>query len=101
MRYVDLTIERRDFPCLLTYYIWWQDPVESLARPERLVAQIVDIGDWDDECDLENVFGDEVVRKVLTHAEPGWFRPKSWPFWIYLLKLIPLDAQLLAGGVAG
>jgi len=90
---VDLTIEQRDLLSRLTHYIWWQSPEESLARPERLIAQIMDIGDWVDECDLEKTLGDEFLRSVLINAEPGWFRPKSWSFWNYRLEVVPFDVE--------
>ena len=64
-------MEQWGFLGRLTYYIWWQSPEESLARPERLIAQIMDIGDWDDERNLEITLGVELLRNVLTHAEPG------------------------------
>ncbi len=66
---------------------------ESRERPERLIAQIMDIGEWEDECELEETFSDEVLRHIPTHAEPGWFRPKSWSFWNYRLKVVPFDAE--------
>ncbi|KJE75652.1 hypothetical protein FEAC_26120 [Ferrimicrobium acidiphilum DSM 19497] len=93
MSYMDLTVEQRSFLSRLTYYIWWQSAEESLARPERLIAQIMDIGDWDDERNLEITLGAELLRDVLTHAEPGWFRPKSWSFWNYRLKVVLFDAE--------
>lgn len=92
MGYMDLTVEQRSFLSRLTYYIWWQSAEKSLDRPERLIAQIMDIGDWVDECDLEDMFSVEVLRNILAHAEQGWFRPKSWSFWNYQLKVVPFDA---------
>ena len=53
----------------------------------------MDIGEWEGECELEETFSDEVLRHTLTHAEPGWFRPKSWSFWNYRLKVVPFDAE--------
>ena len=37
---------------------------ESRERPERLIAQIMDIGEWEDECELEETFSDEVLRHI-------------------------------------
>ncbi|WP_276973782.1 hypothetical protein [Ferrimicrobium acidiphilum] len=90
---MDLTVEQRSLLSRLTFYIWWQSAEESLERPERLIAQIMDIGEWEDECELQETFSDEVLRHILTHAEPGWFRPKSWSFWNYRLKVVPFDAE--------
>ena len=53
---MDLTVEQRSLLSRLTFYIWWQSAEESLERPERLIAQIMDIGDWEDECELEETF---------------------------------------------
>ncbi len=29
-------------------YVWWKTPSETLAQPERLFAQVMNIGDYDD-----------------------------------------------------
>ena len=28
--------------------IWWKPPEESLRRPERVIAQVMALGTWDD-----------------------------------------------------
>jgi hypothetical protein len=33
---------------LAAKYIWWKAPDEALLYPERVVAQVMDIGDYDD-----------------------------------------------------
>jgi len=38
-------------------YIWWKTPDEAVEFPERLLAQVMSIGDWDDRPDL-SAFGD-------------------------------------------
>jgi hypothetical protein len=90
---MDLTVEQQVLLSRLTYYLWWQSDEESLARPERLIAQIMDIGDWDDAHHLEIMLGAEILRDILTYAEPGWFRPTSGSFWNYRLHVVAFDAE--------
>ena len=33
-------------------YVWWKNPDETLAQPERLFAQVMNIGDYDDVLSL-------------------------------------------------
>lgn len=73
-------------------YIWWQTPEEAVRRPQRVMAQVMDIGDFEDVLALEKMVGDEVLIEVLKNAEAGWFRPRSWNFWHLRLDLIaPLE----------
>ncbi|MGA7878573.1 MAG: hypothetical protein WCA08_23135 [Desulfoferrobacter sp.] len=68
-------------------YIWWKQPDDALKTPERVVAQVMDIGDYDDVQALANAVGDEYLRHVIEHAEPGMFSCKSWAYWHYRLAL--------------
>ena len=68
-------------------YIWWKTPEEAAATPERVVAQVMDIGDYDDVQALAGLVGDEVFRDVLTHAEIGQFSERSWAYWHLRLGL--------------
>jgi len=69
-------------------YIWWQSPEESLGWPERIIAQVMNIGTIEDTSTLETLLPSGTLQDVLRHAQPGWFRPKSWTFWHYRLGLI-------------
>ncbi|MHB1712260.1 MAG: hypothetical protein ACYCV7_12790 [Acidimicrobiales bacterium] len=90
---MDLTTGQRDLLAKLAHYIWWE-PVEiAVAEPERLIAQVMDLGDWDDECDVEDAFDQAALRDVLANAQAGWFRPKSWSFWHYRLGITPFGAE--------
>ena len=68
-------------------YIWWKTPDEAVAKPERVVAQVMDIGDYDDVQALEGLVGDDVFRDVLAHAEIGQFSGRSWAYWHIRLGL--------------
>ena len=76
---------------LASKYIWWKTPEEAIATPERVMAQVMNIGDFDDIQALARMVGDEMLRQVLTHAEAGQFDPRSWAYWHYRLGLADLE----------
>lgn len=72
-------------------YIWWKTPDEAVAIPERVIAQVMDIGDYSDVQSLFALVGDEALREVLTRAEAGQFNERSWAYWHYRLGLCAVD----------
>ena len=68
-------------------YIWWKTRDEALEMPERVIAQVMNIGDYDDVEALNASVGDSVFREVLTHAEIGQFGGRSWAYWHIRLGL--------------
>ena len=64
-------------------YIWWKTPEEAVVMPERVIAQVMNIGDYSDVQALASQVGDKVLRDVLTHAEAGQFNERSWVYWHY------------------
>ena len=74
-------------------YIWWKAPDEALRHPDRVIAQVMDIGDYADVQALVETFGEESLRGVIARAEAGWFNPRSWTYWHYRLRLVALDAS--------
>jgi hypothetical protein len=72
---------------LAAKYIWWKRPDEALHQPERIVAQTMNIGDYDDVQLLASQLGDDYLRNVLSHAEIGQFNDRSWAYWHYRLGL--------------
>ena len=75
-------------------YIWWKTPDESVAMPERVIAQVMNIGDHDDIQAVARQVGDEVLREVLQHTEAGQFDERSWAYWHYRLGLAELEQVL-------
>lgn len=73
----------------LSKYIWWQDCETAVVDENRLIAQVMDLGTWEDCLELKEVFGYDVLADVLINSQPGWFHPNSWAFWHYALRLIP------------
>lgn len=68
-------------------YLWWERERMDSVPLRRIVAQIMDIGDYDD---IESAFkrlGPAPFRDAIQHALPGWFRPRSWSYWHLRLGL--------------
>lgn len=76
---------------LASQYIWWMHPEEALGFPARIVAQVMNIGVFEDVRRLHETLGDDILRRIVTGAEAGWFNERSWHFWHYRLNLAVLD----------
>lgn len=72
-------------------YVWWQTPDEAISMPQRVIAQVMNIGDYSDVQALVAQVGNEVLREVLVHAEAGQFDERSWAYWHYRLGLASVD----------
>jgi hypothetical protein len=74
-------------------YIWWKSPKDAVAIPDRVIAQVMNIGDFDDVASLLAIVGEDRFRYVLTHAEIGQFNARSWSYWHYRLGITQTDAS--------
>lgn len=72
---------------LASKYIWWKTPDEALTMPQRIIAQVMNIGDYTDVQALINQIGDAALQETLIHAEAGQFNKRSWVYWHYRLGL--------------
>ncbi len=68
-------------------YLWWKTPDEAVAYPERLIAQVMNIGDFADIAAIAAEVGDDALREVLQRGEAGQFSARSWAYWHYRLGL--------------
>lgn len=55
--------------------------------PEHVIAQTMNMGDYDDLLVLSEQIGDGRLREVLRHAEIGQFNERSWAYWHYRLDM--------------
>lgn len=62
-------------------YVWWKTPEEAIQYPNRVIAAVMDKGDWKDVIALEEAVGHEAMKEALHLASVGEFRAKSWHFW--------------------
>jgi transcriptional regulator with XRE-family HTH domain len=61
-------------------YIWWEIP-GSEPTEERIIAQVMELGSYEDTQSLEEKIGLPKMKQVLANAKPGWFSSKSWNYW--------------------
>jgi len=71
-------------------YVWWKTADEAVEMPERVAAQVMNIGDYDDVQALVRLVGDDYLRGVLRNAEIGQFNARSWHYWHYRLRMAEL-----------
>jgi hypothetical protein len=72
-------------------YVWWKTPDEALSMPERVIAQVMNIGDYTDVQRLVHQVGELVLREVIKNAQAGQFNARSWAYWHYRLGLADVD----------
>ncbi len=72
---------------LAAQLIWWQPAEDSLRNPDRVIAQVLDLGTFEAGQRLRQVLGDRRLAQVLRRAEAGWFSPRSWNYWQQKLGL--------------
>lgn len=75
-------------------YIWWKTPDEALHYPQKIMAQVMDIGDYADVLVLIQLVGEKILQDVLQKAEAGQFSPRSWAYWHYRLGLAHSEGDL-------
>jgi len=54
-----------------------------------VIAQVMEIGDFDTVLQVRPSLGDTRLAQVLQRAEAGWFFPRSWTYWHRKLGVTP------------
>ncbi len=62
-------------------FFWWQSIGNAPRGSDRIVAQAMSLGSFDDVRWLETVIGPNLLAQLMLHAEPGWISDRSWEFW--------------------
>lgn len=78
---------RRTARGLARKYVWWKPADEAGRDQERLVAQVMNLGTYDDIQLVAAKLGEDYLRGVLKRAEAGSFGERSWAYWHYRLGL--------------
>ena len=68
-------------------YLWWNTPGCPEVDPARVIAQVMDLGTYEDVLALIAAVGRDRMAWVLRQASPGWLSPRSWTFWHVALGL--------------
>lgn len=69
-------------------YIWWQIDGCITDNSERIIAQLMDIGDYEDVQKMLALFDEDYLRTIIQKAQAGWFNIRSWHYWHYKLNLV-------------
>jgi hypothetical protein len=77
---------------LAAKYIWWKHPDEAVQYPQRVMAQVMTIGEYQDIQQLVKLAGNERLKEVLRQAEIGQFSEQAWAYWHYRLGLAAFDS---------
>ena len=62
-------------------YMWWRPVGRAAHAPERVVAQVMNLGTYADIRRLETAFAPKTLADVARGSPAGWFSPRSWEFW--------------------
>jgi hypothetical protein len=62
-------------------YMWWRPIGGGPHTRERVIAQVMNLGAYEDIRRLERMLGREALGEVIRNAAPGWFTPRAWEFW--------------------
>jgi hypothetical protein len=62
-------------------YLWWKPIGGEPHSEDRIIAQTMNLGTWDDILLLEETVGKSRLVEIMLNAEPGWFSDRSWEFW--------------------
>ncbi len=74
--------------CLRTQaarYVWWKTPDEAMEFPDRVAAQVMNLGTFEDLTEMIEATGEDYLRGVLERAEAGQLDARSWHYWHYRL----------------
>src|SRR5690348_253417 len=74
-------------------YMWWSPIGDKPHSPERIIAQVMNLGTYEDIRRLETELGFARLADVMIHAAPGWLSDRSWGFWRGRL-LLEIDAPI-------
>jgi hypothetical protein len=70
--------------------IWWKRPEETVRYPQRLLAQVMALGTWEDVQLAKRLWTRDEFAAALQHAPPGVFDRRSWVYWHRVLKIEPV-----------
>ena len=62
-------------------YLWWKPVGAEAHSDDRIIAQAMNFGTYDDILLLEATFGKTRLVEIMLTAQPGWFSDRSWEFW--------------------
>jgi len=68
-------------------YLWWVSPEAAIRDQGRLVAQVMNLGTFEDVRYLEDRLGEDYLANIVKTARPGYFQEKPWNYWHHRLGI--------------
>ena len=62
-------------------YLWWEPVGGTPFSEDRIIAQTMNLGTYDDILLLEQTVSKARLVEIMMNAEPGWLNDRSWGFW--------------------
>jgi hypothetical protein len=62
-------------------YLWWEPVGGQPHSDDRIIAQTMNLGTYDDILVLEQMVGKSRLVEIMLRAQPGWISDRSWEFW--------------------
>jgi hypothetical protein len=62
-------------------YLWWKPVDGQPFSDDRIIAQTMNLGTYEDTLLLEQTVGKPRLVEIMLRAEPGWLNDRSWEFW--------------------
>jgi hypothetical protein len=87
---MNTTVPRPEMEELARRLIWWKTPHEALRYPERLLAQVMALGTWEDVQMAKQLWTRGQFVAVLENAPPGVFDRRSWVYWHRAFQIVPV-----------
>jgi hypothetical protein len=75
---------------LVKRYVWWETPEWAYNHPEIFLANLMNLGKWEDIQLIRRLLGDKILKQVLTQAPPGYFNHRSWDYWHLKFNISPI-----------
>lgn len=71
-------------------YVWWESPDWAYSHPEVFLANIMNLGNWEDIQEARKILGDSILKEALLEAPPGYYGYRAWDYWHLKFGLTPI-----------
>lgn len=71
-------------------YVWWEKPEWAYTHPTVFLANVMNIGTWQDIQLARKILGDKILKQALLEAPPGYFGYRAWDYWHLKFGLTPI-----------
>jgi hypothetical protein len=62
-------------------FLWWEPIGGQPHSEDRIIAQTMNLGTYDDILLLEQMVGNVRLVEIMMNAEPGWLNDRYREFW--------------------